>query len=78
MYLERVDVEEIGKKFNLDVVPIIGEGTLDDAIDLCKYSFASQWGDFQAEGLVLRPNVELLTRRAERIITKVKYCDFNK
>ena len=76
IYLERENVEDIALKFGLKVVPIIGHGTLDEAIEITKKGFKSQWGDFIAEGIVARPKVELLTRRGERIITKVKYRDF--
>jgi len=31
---------------------------------------------FQAEGIVARPKVELLSRTGERIITKIKHKDF--
>lgn len=75
-YLERFNVEEIAKNFNLDIVPIIGHGTIDEAIEITKKGFKSKWGDFIAEGIVLRPRVELLSRKGERIITKVKYRDF--
>ena len=75
-YLERENIEDIGNKFGLKIVPIIGHGTLEEAIELTKKGFKSQWGDFIAEGIVARPRVELLTRRGERIITKVKYRDF--
>ena len=76
IYLERENIEDIGNKFGLKIVPIIGHGTLEEAIELTKKGFKSQWGDFIAEGIVARPRVELLTRRGERIITKVKYRDF--
>jgi hypothetical protein len=36
----------------------------------------SQWGDFEAEGIVARPVVDLFNRKGERIITKVKCIDF--
>ena len=77
LYLERENVEDIAQKFGLKIVPIIGHGTLPEAIELTKKGFKSQWGDFIAEGIVARPRVELLSRRGERIITKVKYRDFN-
>lgn len=77
IYLERENVEDIAKKFDIVVVPIIGHGTLEEAIKLTKKGFNSKWGDFIAEGMVMRPKVELLTRRKERIITKVKYKDFD-
>ena len=76
-WLQREDVEEIGAKLNLKVVPILGEKTLSEAIEFVKKGFPSQWGDFLAEGVVARPKIELKTRRGDRIITKLKYRDFN-
>ena len=76
LYLERENVEDIAEKFGIKVVPIIGHGTLDEAIEMTKKGFNSKWGDFIAEGIVARPRTELLTRRGERIITKVKHRDF--
>ncbi len=35
-------------------------------------------GDFEAEGIVARPDVELLDRRGKRVITKIKAVDFRK
>jgi ATP-dependent RNA circularization protein (DNA/RNA ligase family) len=76
MWLQRPDVEELAKKFGLDIVPIVGKGTLEEGVELVKKGFKSQWGDFIAEGIVTRPATELRTRRGERIITKIKHCDF--
>jgi hypothetical protein len=77
MWLQREDVEEIANKFEIDIVPIVGEGTLQEGIDLVKEGFTSKWGDFIAEGIVARPKVEMRTRRGDRMITKIKHCDFN-
>lgn len=77
LWLQREDVEDIADFFGIKVVPIIGEFTLDEAVEKVKQGFNSQWGDFTAEGLVLKPKTELLDRRAYRIITKIKYRDFN-
>ncbi|MCK4500561.1 hypothetical protein KAU11_08685 [Candidatus Babeliales bacterium] len=76
-WLERENVEGIAKSLGLDVVPIIGEGTLDEAIALVKGGLKSTFGDFEAEGIVARPKIFLKTRRGDRIITKVKACDFD-
>ena len=75
-WLERENVIDIGRKMGMEVVPVIGEGTLDTLEALCKEGFDSQWGHFQAEGIVARPKVELLTFNGHRIITKVKCKDF--
>ena len=77
IYLDRESVEDIASKLGISVVPIIGYGTLDEAIQIVKKGHLSAWGDFIAEGIVARPRVEMRTRRGERIITKVKYEDFN-
>lgn len=76
IWLERHNVEDVAKKLQLDVVPVIGHGTLLEAIALVKGGLKSTWGDFEAEGIVARPVVELLTRRGQRIITKIKAKDF--
>lgn len=75
-WLLREDVEDIAKKLGLDIVPIIGEGTIVEMIELAKRGFKSMWGDFKAEGIVARPKVELKTRNDDRVITKIKFKDF--
>ena len=75
-WLQREDIEDIAKSFNLEIVPIIGEGTLMNMVDKTKQGFNSVWGDFRAEGIVARPKVELKTRSGHRIITKIKQRDF--
>ena len=77
-WLKRTDVEDIAQTFNLDVVPILGEGTLLEMVELAKAGIISTWGDFQAEGYVARPASELKTRSGDRIITKIKCKDFFK
>jgi len=75
-WLARSDVEGIGEKLGIKVVPIIGRGTINDALELVRGGFKSTWGDFIAEGLVIRPKEELLDRGGNRIITKIKYQDY--
>ena len=76
-WLVRKDVEELAVKFGVAHVPVIGEGTLGDLVDFIKAGeMKSQWGDFEAEGVVARPKVELFTRGGQRIITKLKLKDF--
>jgi hypothetical protein len=75
-WLERDAVEDIGKRLQLQTVPIIGEGTLYDAVRMVRDGFRSTWGDFTAEGIVARPKAELCTRGGDRIITKIKCKDF--
>ena len=75
-WLTRNDLEDIANKLNLQVVPVIGYGTLFDAIDIVKQGLKSQWGDFEAEGIVAKPNVQLFSRNGERVVTKIKCRDF--
>lgn len=75
-WLQRENCEEVAKLFGLEIVPILGYGTIHDAIKKCKDGFNSTWGNFQAEGLVLRPKVRLYSRDGNQVITKVKYRDF--
>src|SRR5262249_9495510 len=74
--LARENVAEVGSALGLTVAPVIGYGTLHAAIDAARHGFRSQWGDFTAEGLSMRPRVELRPRRGDRIIAKVKHKDF--
>ena len=57
-------------------MPVIGEGTLHDAVTIAKAGLQSCWGSFQAEGIVARPKTELRTRGGDRLITKIKCRDF--
>lgn len=75
-WLQRADVENVAHKLGLDVVPIIGEGTLHDAVAQAKVGIVSKLGDFQAEGIVARPKTELKTRSGHRLIAKIKCRDF--
>lgn len=75
-WLQRADVEDVAGKLGIDVVPIIGEGTLHDAVARAKSGIPSTWGAFQAEGIVARPKTELKTRAGHRLIAKIKCRDF--
>lgn len=77
-WLTRDAVEDVAAKLGLDVVPILGTGTLAEAVEMTRHGFPSQrWpGVDVAEGLVLRPTVELFDRGGRRVITKIKARDF--
>ena len=75
-WLKRDGIEDIAGKLGIKVVPIVGRGTIAEAINAIKTGIKSTFGDFQAEGLVLKPEVELKTRAGHRIITKMKHKDF--
>lgn len=77
LWLERANVVDIAAKLDIEVVPVIGVGTLHDAARLTSEGFKSNWNpELEAEGIVARPAVELLTRRGERMITKIKTRDY--
>lgn len=75
-WLQRSDVEDVAVKLGVEIVPIIGEGTLHDAVASAKAGIRSTWGDFEAEGIVARPKTELKTRGGHRLIAKIKCRDF--
>lgn len=75
-WLLRENVFDISVMLNIEIVPVIGVGTLGDMVDMARAGFNSQWGNFQAEGIVARPSVELKQRNGDRIITKIKTKDF--
>lgn len=77
LWLERENVNDIAEQIGVKSAPTVFTGTLFDSLDLvCRdYAMFSTWGQFPAEGLVLRPLVELADRRGNRVITKVKQRD---
>jgi len=77
-WLQRKDIESISIGLGLDIVPIVGTGTLFDMVEQTRGGFNSTWGNFRAEGMVARPVVELKARNGSRIITKIKYKDFRR
>ena len=77
-WLKRADVTAVAKVLGLSTVPSIGIGTLHEAVAIARIGFSSAWGEFNAEGIVARPAVELKARSGERIICKIKTRDFAK
>lgn len=77
-WLNRKDVEEIAKSFNIPVVPIVFTGTIQEAVNYVKTkpSCTISEEEKEAEGLVGRPIIEMTDRFGTRIIIKVKTCDF--
>ena len=75
-WLGRDNVEDIATQLGIGVVPIRRIDSLWNLLDIVQEGFTSNWGDFPAEGLVLRPQVDLCTRAGHRIITKAKHKDF--
>ena len=73
---DRDTVNGIARYFNLDVVPIVLVGTLQEAIDYVKSKPKSTIGEADSEGVVGRPCMELLDRCGHRVIVKIKVKDF--
>ena len=80
-WLKRIDCEVVARECNIDIVPLIGYMTIPQAIEFVKDGFKSKISedkDLNAEGLVLKTTYGLRFRNGERIITKIKHCDFEK
>ena len=76
IFLKREAVLDIASKLGTFVAPMVGAGTIDEMVLMVKSGFNSVWGDFQAEGIVARTDVELMSRTGDRLITKLKCKDF--
>lgn len=77
-WLRSEDIADIGLRLGVSVVPEVFRGTLFQAIDFVSGGFSSAWGNFPAEGLVLKTSMGLKDRGGKRIITKIKTRDFSK
>ena len=81
LWLQRYALEEIAKQLEIPIVPLIGYMTIPEACEYVKKGFKSTIAenkDYDAEGLVLKTQHGLLFRNGQRIITKIKTCDFQK
>lgn len=81
IWLTRESIESICKQLNLNVVPLVGYMTLFEAIEYVAKGFKSSVAenkDLNAEGLVLTAPLGMRDRLGNRIITKIKTCDFTK
>lgn len=69
---------DVAAKLSLDVVPFIGEMTLEQATDMVRAGFPSRLngGKKQAEGVVGRPLEALFDKKGHRLIVKLKTKDF--
>lgn len=77
-WLKFVAVDEIACKLRLMHAPVIEQGCLSKAIALVREGVPSVFGDFMAEGLVVRPRVDLFARDGSRIVGKIKTKDFRR
>ncbi len=77
-WLKREDVQDLALNLGIKHVPVVGSGTLFDMMEFVRVGFKSTWGEFPAEGVVARPEIELFARNGKRIITKLKVKDFKR
>ena len=80
-WLEWNDVCDICKKLGLKTVVRYSDMTLKEAEEMVIKGFKSTISEDKeliAEGLVLRPTVQLFNKMNERIMVKIKHCDYNK
>lgn len=76
-YCDRHVVEMIAKNLNLEVTPLILEGTLQEAIDFIQTQPTSKFRDTAPmEGLIGTPVGDFLTGSGARIITKLRAEDY--
>jgi len=77
-FFSREAVDGIAKMLNIPSVPVVFTGTINEGIDYVKgnpnCTVAKE--EKVAEGLVGRPSVELTDNRGNRVIVKIKACDF--
>jgi hypothetical protein len=68
----------VAAKLGLDVVPFVGEMTLEQATEMVRAGFPSllNGGQIQAEGLVGRTAEPLFDKKGARLIVKLKTKDF--
>ena len=76
IWLTHGNVERIANIISVPYAPLKAMGTIPELELMVRDGMKSSFGDFDAEGLVLRPFGDLRTRRGDRIITKLKTKDF--
>lgn len=75
-WLERKNIEDVASKLDIDIVPIVGTGTLEEMVEMARGGFDSRWGKFTAEGIIAKPMIGLVMRNGDRLMTKIKHKDF--
>lgn len=77
-FLQRENIEEIASAFNLDVVPVIFDGNIMSAVAYVKNKPLSKISEQEkeSEGLIGVPKARLTDFRGNRVIVKIKVCDF--
>jgi hypothetical protein len=78
-WLEFSDVEDVGRKLGIPVVPLLFKGPINRAENtVINPTFKSAWGEFTPEGVVGRPPTVLFNKKGERVLCKVKVKDYTR
>lgn len=78
-WLSRANIFDITMRLPLGRVPQFFDMNLEEAMKMVEEGFDSRiGGSAQAEGLVLKAPYGMLDRRGDRIMLKVKTCDFKR
>lgn len=76
-WLSDENIADVAGKLGLDVVPVVGSFTLEQAWNrVTDGALASRWPGARIEGLVGRPAVPLFTRKGDRLLVKMKVKDW--
>lgn len=75
-WLMRPSVEDYAQKLGLGIVPFVFTAPVIRAIARVEAGSNSFFGDFLSEGLVGKPPLGLRGRDGDRLMMKVKTCDF--
>lgn len=75
-WLLRDNVFAVAVGLGVGVVPLVMRGSIPQAIEWVSRGLTSDWGSFEAEGLVGRAPLGLCHRGGERLMVKVKTKDF--
>lgn len=75
-------LNDYAQKLGLDVVPYLGQMTIDTAEMLVRKGFKTKVPnvsnpDYLEEGIVARPIIPIKDPRGKRIIVKLKHCDYH-
>ena len=78
-WLNRENVEDVARTFQIRIVPIVGSGTLLDAVNFIKTHPTSMLRDAEMEGVVCKTkHVQYFDADKNPIMVKVKCVDFPK
>ena len=77
-WLKRDALDGLADTFEIKTVPVVGSGTLVEAVEYIKEHPKSKLRESELEGIVCRPKHEMFARNGDRIIVKIKCRDFPK